>query len=124
MALLFGLVLLAILAIPLVVSLRRANELFVVSVSEGQASLRRGRIPQGLLGDIGDVVRRPRVKKATIRVVKEGGRPRVYVQGQLSEVQRQRLRNVVGNVPVAKIQAGAHPARSGRPKRRRGPRRG
>ena len=76
MALLYGLLILAVLAIPLWVSLRRANELFVVKVVGGRASLVRGRIPEGLLGDLDDVVRRPRVKKATIRVVREGGRPR------------------------------------------------
>jgi len=117
-ALLFGLLLLLLLSIPLAISLGRASELFCVTVRNGKATFRRGRVPQRLLDDISDVVKKPRVKKATIRVVKERGRPRAIISGEVSDATRQRLRNVVGTFSTAKLEAGGRPAR---PKRRRGP---
>jgi hypothetical protein len=123
MALLVGLLILALLCIPLVISIRRSNELFCVTVLRGRATFRRGRVPQGLLDDINDVVRQPPVRRASIRVVQQGGQPHAQISGRLSAGQRQRLRNVVGTYSVAKIKGGNRPARTGRPKRRRGPRR-
>jgi hypothetical protein len=123
MALLVGLLILALLCIPLLVSIRRSNELFCVTVSRGRATFRRGRLPPGLLDDINAVVRQPPVRRASIRVVQEGGQPRAQISGRLSAGQRQRLRNVVGTYSLARIKGGGRPTRAGRPKRRRGPRR-
>ena len=108
-SLLFGLGMLALLAIPLVISIRRSNELFVLDVRKGTTSFRRGRMPQRLLDDIGDVVRKPRVLSATIRVVTEGGTARVIAKGQINEGQIQRVRNVLGTYEVAQIRAGGRP---------------
>jgi len=118
MALLFGLLILVLMSIPLAISLRRANELFYVTVRDGKPTFRRGRLPQRLLDDISDVVKKPKVKKASIRVVKERGRPRAIISGELPSATRQRLRNVVGAFSTAKLEAGGRPSR---PKRRRGP---
>jgi hypothetical protein len=117
-ALLFGLLILALMSIPLVISLRRAGELFCVTVRDGKVTFRRGRLPQRLLDDICDVVSRPQVKRATIRVVREAARPRAIITGDVSPATRQRLRNVVGTFSTAKLEAGGRPSR---PKRRRGP---
>jgi hypothetical protein len=106
MALLLGLGFLLILAIPLAVSMHRANELFLVEVRQGQVRLVRGHAPPRLLHDLGDVVTRPRVGSARIRVVTEDGAPRVLAEGDLTDAHRQQLRNVVGTWPVAKIRAG------------------
>jgi hypothetical protein len=118
-ALLIGLLILAVLSIPLLISIRRSNELFSVKVSGGQVELRRGRAPQRLLDDIHDVVRQPPVGSASIRVVRDHNRPRAQIHGQLAPGQTQRLRNVVGAYSLARIKAGGRPARAGRPKRRR-----
>lgn len=104
-----GLAILAIFAVPLVVSIRRSTELFVVDVRKGRAFLRRGRIPQRLLNDLGDVVKRARVVSGTLRCVVEQGRPRLYPSGQLEAGTIQQLRNVVGTYDVAKIRAGKRP---------------
>ena len=109
MALLFGLGLLCLLSIPLILSIYRSNELFVVEVRKGKVRFTRGRIPQRLLDDIADVVRRPRVVSGRIRVVKEGGRPRVQAEGQFDPDHLQRLRNVVGTYDLAQIRAGGRP---------------
>jgi hypothetical protein len=43
------------------------------------------------------------VKSATVRILRAKDRARVEVSGEISEQQVQRLRNVVGNVPVAQL---------------------
>ena len=45
---------LGVLLVPLVISIRRATELFVVRIRAGEAHLFRGRIPQALLDEIGE----------------------------------------------------------------------
>ena len=109
--LLFLLVLL-LLGAPLVFSLRRWNELFVIDVREGKARFIRGKIPPRLLDDIVDVVSRSALTAGQIRVVKEDGRPRVTARGNFEASQIQQLRNVVGTYPLARILAGAPPADS------------
>jgi Protein of unknown function (DUF3634) len=106
MYLLVAILILAVLAVPFFVALARATELFLIDVSDGRAVHRRGRLPQRLLNDIVDVVRRPAIARCEIRVVAEAGRPRVVVRGKISDAQLQRLRNVVGKFQVAQIRAG------------------
>jgi hypothetical protein len=90
-------------AIPLVVALLRANELFVVRFRAGRARVARGRIPQALLNDLADVLRSNPTDDVALRGVVEDQRVRVYAEGELSEAQRQQIRNVVSGWPVAKI---------------------
>ncbi|HEX9296263.1 MAG TPA: DUF3634 family protein [Polyangiaceae bacterium] len=108
MLLLFALAF-ALLAMPLVLALVRANELFFLHVRRGRVSVRRGRIPQRLLDDISDVVRT--VESATLRGVIEGGRPRLYAEGELRDDERQRLRNIVGTWSTAQIRNAPRPRR-------------
>jgi hypothetical protein len=92
--------------IPLVLALVRANELFCLKAQGQRLKVVRGRIPQRLLDDIDDILRRPpSVTRATIRVVVEDGLPRVYVEGELTDGQRQQLKNVVSTWPVARIRS-------------------
>jgi Protein of unknown function (DUF3634) len=100
------LALLGLLLLPLVIGIRRATELFVVRVRDGEAHFFRGRIPQSLLDEIGDVVRSPRVQEAELRVVRRGGRPELSARGGLVPDQLQRLRNVLGRYSVQRIAAG------------------
>lgn len=112
MNLLLGLCLLLLLAIPLAVAILRSNELFCVDVREGKPRFVRGRLPQRLLDDIADVVRRPPIVAARLRVVTEDGRPRlVLAAGRVPEGQLQQLRNVIGSFKVAEIRAGGRPRR-------------
>jgi hypothetical protein len=94
--------LLLALTAPLIVALLRANELFVVRVRGGEVRVRRGRIPQRLLNDFADVVRKPRAD-GEIRGVVESRSVRLYVTGDLTDAQRQQLRNTVSTWPVARI---------------------
>jgi hypothetical protein len=108
MSLIIPLLLLA-LSIPLVLALLRANELFCLDVRGERVRIVRGRIPQGLLDEVIDIVTRPAVERATLRGVVEDGRPRMYVEGELSEAQRQRLRNVLSMWSVPKIRNAPKP---------------
>lgn len=94
---------LLLLVIPLVLALVRANELFCLRVRGERTVIARGRIPQGLLDDINDILRRPPVDRATLRAVVEDGMPRFYVEGELTDAQRQQLRNILSRWPIAKI---------------------
>jgi hypothetical protein len=89
--------------VPLVVALLRANELFFLRVRDGRIHIARGRIPQGLLDDIGDVLADPRVTSGTLRGVSEDGRVRLYPEADLTEGQKQRLRNVIAQWPVTRV---------------------
>jgi hypothetical protein len=103
-----AIILLLLLVIaPLVVALMRANELFLLRIHDGRVRVARGRVPQRLLQDIGDVVRDPEVVKGTLRGVSEDGRVRLYPDAELSEAQKQRLRNVIAQWPVAKVRNAA-----------------
>ena len=102
-----GLVILALLATPLIIAIARSNELFVIDVVDGVPRALRVRMPQLLLDDLGDVVRRPRLPAARFKVVVEDRRARlVVVRGEIPATQLQQLRNVVGTYPVAAIRAG------------------
>ena len=101
MSLLFPVLLLLVTA-PAVVALMRANELFFLRLRDGKLKRVRGRIPKMLLHELEDVVRRG-PPRATIRGVSEDGRARLYVEGDLSDAQKQQLKNIVGMWPVAKI---------------------
>lgn len=89
--------------IPLVLALLRANELVCIRAMGDRVTVVRGRVPPRLLADIGDILRRPPVDDVTIRIVVEDRSPRIYAEGELSDAQKQQLRNVVGSWPVAKI---------------------
>jgi len=97
---------LALALLPLVWAIRRSTELFVVKVRDGQAHFFRGHLPQGLLDEIADVVRSPRVAHVDLVVVRRDGRPELSCRGELHPDQAQRLRNVLGQYSVQRIAAG------------------
>jgi hypothetical protein len=106
--------------LPLIISIRRSTELFLVKVRDGDAIFSRGRMPQSLLDDIADVVGSPRIERAELRAVRRGGQPELVTRGDLSSDQLQRLRNVLGRYSVQRIAAGGAPAAGSRIARRRG----
>jgi hypothetical protein len=96
-----------ILAVALVLGLwwfSRTREIFVVSVRHGRALLVRGRIPPGLLTDIGAVIASPPVERATIKAVAGEHNARLVTSG-LDDGRAQRLRNTFGIRPVARLRA-------------------
>jgi hypothetical protein len=104
--------LLLLVTAPLAIALLRANELFCLEVHKGEVRILRGRLPQRLLDDVVDVMRRAAPEHARIRGVVEGGSPAIRVDhdgGQVSDAVRQRLRNVLSGWPLAKIRNAPRP---------------
>ena len=89
-------------------ALRRANELCVVEIAGGRATLRRGRAPARFLSDVRDIAARAGTDRSVFAVVSEGGSPRVVLRsGRGGEVLLQQLRNVAGQHQVLHFRAGA-----------------
>lgn len=82
----------------------RTRELFVVSVRNGRTLLVRGRLSQGLMNDIAEIVASPPAARATVKAVAGEHNARLVVSG-LDEGRTQRLRNTFGIRPVARLRA-------------------
>lgn len=83
----------------------RGSEIFCLSVRDGRLLVVRGRVPAALVAQIRDVVARPPVRRATIRAVKAETGARLVVSGDVDEGRAQRLRNLFGLYPAAKLRA-------------------
>ncbi len=93
----------AIALVALWASARAAVTVCVLDVSSGEVMVRSGGVAPRVLADIGDVVARPKIARATLRIVRQRGRAALEVSGAVSPAQLQQLRNVVGSVPLAKL---------------------
>lgn len=90
------------LLVPLVVGLRRINELFVLRLRAGRLRLVRGAIPPQLLADLRDVMKGA-PGDVELRAVIEDGRAILRARPQLPAALQQRLRNTISLWPLAKI---------------------
>ncbi|MET0283150.1 MAG: DUF3634 family protein [Polyangiales bacterium] len=88
----------------LIIAATRAREVCVLSVRDGKLAVTRGGLPGYVLEALGDVVRRGRVERATIRVLRDGDRARVDASGLDAQILQQ-TRNVIGIYPLAKLLA-------------------
>ena len=92
---------LAVVLVLLVLAVRRALTVLCVEARAGEIVLARGRASSELLRELGDVLRRA---KATGKVELRLERGIVAVRGHgLDETTMQRLRNVVGRFPKARL---------------------
>lgn len=82
---------------------RAAITIAVAEIKEGKLELTRGALAPRVLDDLRDIASRPRIKSATLRIVRAKDHARVEVQGKVEEHQLQRLRNVVGNLKLAQL---------------------
>jgi hypothetical protein len=89
--------------LSLAIAARRAITICVVDVHDGRARVTRGGIAPRILADVRDVVAAPPVTRATIRIVRSHGSAALLAKGDLTDGQRQRIRNVIGSVPLAKL---------------------
>lgn len=85
----------------------RGNELFVLSIRDGELLVLRGRVPQGLLGDFRPIVRG--VHRGQLVARREGDGARLQGRG-LDATRMQRLRNLIGLRSAAQL-LGAVPLR-------------
>jgi hypothetical protein len=79
---------------------------FVLTVRGGAVRAVRGSIPPAVLGDLREVLAGSGAT-GTVRALDHGGRTAVIeLQGDFSPQVAQRVRNVVGNVPLPRLRAG------------------
>lgn len=83
--------------------LARSRELFRISIQNGKQTLVRGYAPVGLLNDFGAALRG--VKYGTIKAFQSSGSARLSISGDIDLEAQQRLRNILGLYPVARLRA-------------------
>lgn len=99
-----------VLVVPLARAISRSTELFVLRVERGRCRFVRGRMPQGLLDEMQEVLGKTAVS-GRLRAVQERGAAVLECDGEFSEGTRQVLRNIMGQFPLARIKAGYPPRR-------------
>jgi hypothetical protein len=93
------------------VLLRGSPELARLEVRDGRLSFSKGRLPPRLLEDFADVLSRRSIEHADVRVVLDGGRPRVVATG-VTDDELQQLRNVAGSYTSSQFRTGRAPRRN------------
>jgi hypothetical protein len=93
----------AILLLVVWGSARSAITIAVLEIRDGKLEVIKGGLSPRVLGDLRDVALRPRIESATLRIIRAKDRARVEIQGKVGDPQVQRIRNVVGTVPVAQL---------------------
>lgn len=93
--------LLAVLALFL--AARRAITIVVLDCVGGRLRVVTGGIAPRVLADLQDVVARPPIPKLRIRISRDRGRAVLAFRGAIDANQEQRIRNVVGSLPLAKL---------------------
>jgi Protein of unknown function (DUF3634) len=84
-------------------SARSAITIAVAEIRGGKVEITRGGLAPRVLDDLRDIASRPRIDSANLRIVRAKDRARVEIRGAVSDQQAQRIRNVIGNVPVAQL---------------------
>ncbi|MDI1444051.1 DUF3634 family protein [Polyangium sp. 6x1] len=98
--------------VVVIVSVERTRRLLVVEAEGGKVARLSGRAPADLAADIEDILARSRAT-GTIVLRLEGGRVVVRAEKGIDETTAQRLRNVVGRFPVARLRTARRVERSG-----------
>jgi len=87
----------ALIALALIVLVvARAGEVFCLSFRNGKLLRVRGQIPQGLMNDFADTLRRANVTRATLKAHRTADGLRLTASG-VSDWDLQRLRNQLGH---------------------------
>ncbi len=81
----------------------RKQELFRISIRDGKQTVTRGYVPTALLSDFGAAVRG--VGQGEVRAHKGEGSARLSFSGQIDVGVAQRLRNIFGLYPAARLGA-------------------
>ena len=81
----------------------RSQQLFRIEIRGGKQTVTRGYVPVGLLNDFGAAVRG--VKHGEVRAHKAQGGARLSFGGDVDAGVAQRLRNIFGLYPVARLRA-------------------
>jgi hypothetical protein len=96
-------VVVAVLLVALRIAAGRAITIARLSVRDGKIEVVRGGIVPPVLADLRDIASRPPIARLEIDIVRSSGRAEVSLHGDVSAEQAQRLRNVIGSVPLARL---------------------
>lgn len=97
------LVVVALALVALWVAAQRARTVATCRVEGGKVSVVGGALPTRVLSELRDVAARNRIDGATLRIVREDGRPRLLVKGPVAPAAEQQLRNVIGRFKLAEL---------------------
>jgi hypothetical protein len=89
--------------VALWLSARRAITICVLEVRDGDVVVSEGALGPRVLSDVRDIVKKPKVGSATIRLLRARDHAKLDARGAFAPEQLQQLRNIVGNVPIAKL---------------------
>lgn len=89
--------------VALYVGARRATTIAELLIERGELHVARGGLAPAVLADLRDVARTPPIHRARIRITRASGRAELEVEGTVAPAQLQRIRNVVGSVPLARL---------------------
>lgn len=95
--------LVALLLGALYVAARRATTIAELEVERGVVRVVRGGVAPPILADLRDIARTPPIARARVRILRASGRAEVQLSGDVNEQQAQRIRNVIGSVPLARL---------------------
>jgi hypothetical protein len=93
----------AILLLLVWASSRSAITIAVLEIQDGKLQVTRGGLSPRVVSDLRDIAARPKIKAATVRIVRSKDHARVEIHGKVNANQMQRVRNVVGSVPLAQL---------------------
>lgn len=79
----------------------RSQELFRIEIQDGKQTVVKGYVPAGLLNDFGSAIRH--VGRGTITAHKSSDHARLSFGGGIDAGAAQRLRNIFGLYPVARL---------------------
>jgi hypothetical protein len=84
-------------------ALRRANELCAIRVDGASVRLVRGFAPATLVHEIEDIAERTGLRDVTLRIVVDGGVPRLVPPRGVPDGPAQMIRNAVGLHPLVQF---------------------
>jgi hypothetical protein len=100
-ALIVGIALAALFA--LYRAAKRAITIADLKIANGKLTVVRGGIAPPILADLRDIARTPPISSLDIHIARASGRAEVTFRGDATDAQQQRIRNVIGSVPLARL---------------------
>ena len=82
---------------------KRAITIFVADIADGELVVRRGSIAPRVLQGMREVVKRSEIKRGSLRIERDAGHARLICSTSIPGSDAQRLRNVVGSMPLAML---------------------
>jgi hypothetical protein len=82
---------------------KRAITIAELEITKGKLIVVRGGIAPPILADLRDIASRPLIPDLRIQILRASGRAEVKLTGTVSPEQAQRIRNVIGSVPLARL---------------------